>query len=288
MIFGGLGLVRGMPLFDNGNPYHSKENGQFISKSDTIDRSSLRFTSLRTDWGDFPDIYIAHTSSSIANHPEYFKAKSGDIESALSLVNDYLNDDFLENIATHIKEYRDIAVLPVHAEEQLGRNKIPLAFATALHDVLNLQLETNIVQSDRAYRTQSDGVGRLLKRVHFNGEVQSGKNYLIVDDIVTQGGTLADLKSYIEVNDGIVIGASTLSGKHNSAKMAIRKATLGQLRKQAGKMLENWWQEQFGYDFSKFTESEARYLAKQIHRDGIDTVRNYLATSRFKASGSKE
>lgn len=163
-----------------------------------------------------------------------------------------------------------------------------MAFAQALHETLNLKLETGIVQADRSYRTQSDGVGRLLKRVGFDGRVVKGRNYLIVDDVVTQGGTLADLKGYIEQNGGNVIGASVLSGKAHSAKMEVRKATLGQLRKQAGKKLEIWWQEQFNYDFSKLTESEARYLAKQIHRNGIEAVRDTLIKTRFGTSTRKK
>ncbi len=237
---------------------------------------------MRTDWGDFPDVMIAYSQSTISKHNEYLNAKSGNTISALTLVDEFVTDDFLISINEFIKEFDDVYVLPVHAEEQLGRNKIPMAYAEVLREILGLNLETNIVQANKAHRTQSDGVGRLLKRVNFDGAVVTGRNYLIVDDVITQGGTLADLKGYIENNGGNVIGASALSGKAHSAKMAVRKATLGQLRKQAGKELETWWQEQFNYDFAKLTESEARYLTKQIHRNGIDTVRNNLIKARLK------
>lgn len=103
---------------------------------------------------------------------------------------------------------------------------------------------------------------------------------ICVDDVITQGGTLADLRAYVENNGGNVILASALNGKHNSAKLPITKATLGQLRKQAGKELEQWWQEKFNYDFAKLTESEARYLTKQIHRYGIESVRDTLFKTR--------
>ncbi|EFE50195.1 hypothetical protein NEIELOOT_01050 [Neisseria elongata subsp. glycolytica ATCC 29315] len=62
-------------------------------------------------------------------------------------------------------------------------------------------------------------------------------------------------------------------GKPHSARLAITKPTLGQLRKSFGRDFEAWWQEQFGYDFSKLTESEARYINKQITRSGVDAVR---------------
>lgn len=215
-----------------------------------------------------------YNASSIQN------AKAGDISSALQLVDEFISDDFVADIKKFIDTFQDVHVLPVHAEEMLGRNKIPMAYALALSEMLGIKMDLNIVQSERAYRTNSDGVERLLKRVNFDGQVVANRHYVIVDDVITQGGTLADLRAYIESGGGKVVLVSTLNGKPNSAKLAITKATLGQLRKQAGKELEQWWQEQFGYDFSKLTESEARYLAKQIHRHGIDAVRDTLIKAR--------
>ncbi|WP_323842596.1 MULTISPECIES: phage minor head protein [unclassified Moraxella] len=235
---------------------------------------------VRTDWGDFPNAMIAHTKDTITTHSQYLTAKSGDIHSALRLVDEFLSDEFVVSVQKAIAGYPDIHILPVHAEEMLGRNKIPIAYALALSEILGVKMDLNIVQAKRAYRTDADGVGRLLKRVSFDGKVVANRHYMIVDDVITQGGTLADLRAYIENWGGKVVLASTLNGKPNSARIPITKATLGQLRKQAGKQIEQWWQEQFGYDFSKFTESEARYLAKQIHRHGIDTVRDTLFKTR--------
>lgn len=235
---------------------------------------------VRTDWGSFPNAIIAHTKDTITTHKLYSQAKAGDAIAAFYLVDEYISNELMVKLHDVIKDYDDVRIVPVHAEEQLGRNKIPMAYALAIAETLGVDLELGIVQADRAYRTSSDGVGRLLKRVNFNGSVVTGSHYVIVDDVITQGGTLADLRSFIENKGGQVILATTLNGKANSAKLPITKATLGQLRKQADKELELWWYEQFGYDFSKLTESEARYLAKQIHRYGIDTVRDSLIKAR--------
>lgn len=251
------------------NTFQKNKNGIFMKSS------------MRTEWGDFPDVAINYTDVSITSHMYYSQAKAGDIDLALDLVNDYIDYQFIGCLMEKLSEYENIMVVPVHAEEQSGRNKIPLAYAMALQELLGFELNRDIVQAEKAYRTQSDGVGRLLRRVNFNGKVIPDRNYLIVDDVITQGGTLADFKSYIEKNGGKVVLASTLSGKPHSAKMSINKPTLGQLRKVAGKDLEQWWNEEFNYDFSKFTESEARYLLKQIHRYTFDTVRDNLIASRF-------
>ena len=81
------------------------------------------------------------------------------------------------------------------------------------------------------------------------------------------------------------MGVTALMGKPHSARLAITKPTLGQLRKSLGRDFEVWWQEQFGYDFSKLTESEARYINKQITRSGVDSVRDTIIVRRLETVG---
>ena len=73
-----------------------------------------------------------------------------------------------------------------------------------------------------------------------------------------------------------MVSITTLMGKPHSARLAITKPTLGQLRKSLGRDFEAWWQEQFGYDFSELIESEARYINKQITRDLCKIPQNPL------------
>ncbi|UNU73275.1 phosphoribosyltransferase [Moraxella nasovis] len=204
-----------------------------VLQSSKIDESAI----MRTDWGDFPNALIAHTKDTITTHKYYQKAKAGDAQSAFLLVDEFLSDDFVKEMGQSIRHYKDVHIVPVHAEEQQGRNKIPMAYALALSEILGVKMDLGIVQADRAYRTSSDGVGRLLKRVNFDGDVVAGRHYVIVDDVITQGGTLADLHSFIENKGGSVILASTLNGKPNSAKLPITKATLGQFANKLAKNL---------------------------------------------------
>lgn len=104
-------------------------------------------------------------------------------------------------------------IVAVHAEELSGRNQIPIVFATLLESYLGVAVDEDIVQAERAYRTGADGFGRLVKKVLFEGAVIADARYLIVDDAVTQGGTIADLKGYIEENGGVVIGVVALMGE---------------------------------------------------------------------------
>lgn len=94
-------------------------------------------------------------------------------------------------------------------------------------------------------------------------------NYLLVDDFVGQGGTLANFRGYLIANGGRVIGATVLTGKPYSAKIALSKVTYEQLIEKHSKALEDWWREQFGHGFELLTESEARYLKNTPDADAI-------------------
>jgi len=50
--------------------------------------------------------------------------------------------------------------------------------------------------------------------------------YLIVDDFMRQGGTIANLRGHIEYSGGRVIGAITLTGKAYSSKITLSGGTL--------------------------------------------------------------
>ena len=82
-----------------------------------------------------------------------------------------------------------------------------------------------------------------------------------------------------------MVSVTTLMGKPHSARQAITKPTLGQLRKFLDRTLKRGGKEQFGYDFSKLTESEARYINKQITRSGVDAVRDTIIARRLETVG---
>lgn len=240
---------------------------------------------MRSDWNNFPDVVLMHSKSTISGHALYQAAKGGDLTAAVALVDDYLNDGALDEIGKLLAPHENVRLLPVHAVEMSGRNKLPAAYAAWLEQTFGLPVEYGIVQADKVGRTGADGFERLVKSVRFDGKVAAGQKYLLIDDAVTQGGTIADLRGYIESSGGIVVGVTALMGKPHSARLAITKPTLGQLRKSLGRDFEAWWQEQFGYDFSKLTESEARYINKQITRSGVDAVRDTIIARRLETVG---
>ena len=164
-------------------------------------------------------------------------------------------------------------LLPVVAEEAEGTNAIPLALASRLSLALGWLLETRIIQANVAARTRKDGYYRLAIQPMFDGPVQAGREYLLVDDFVGQGATLANLRGYVIQHGGQVGGYTSLTGKIVSATLALQPATLAELRQIHGQDLESWWRAVFGFGFDAFTESEAKYL---IDRTDAQRVRNEI------------
>jgi hypothetical protein len=171
-------------------------------------------------------------------------------------------------------------VVPVHALESQGYNRIPAAFAELLAERLGLEVEEGIVQANVVNHTGATGWERMVRPAAFDGPVTPEADYLLVDDFVGQGGTLANLRGYLMHGGGRVLAATTLTGRADSATLALQQATLAALRNKHGESIENWWQGTFGYRFDCLTESEARYL---VRVEDADTIR-----ARLLAAGSEE
>jgi len=135
--------------------------------------------------------------------------------------------------------------------------------------------------------TGADGFGRLARQPIFDGDVIEGQEYLIVDDFIGMGGTIANLRGYVASKGGVVIGATVLTGKPYSAKISPDRSTLQELREKHGKELEDWWEKRFLHTFDCLTQSEARYLLKT---ENADRVRNKIAEAEQEGNrrGSEE
>jgi hypothetical protein len=219
---------------------------------------------------EFPDVVIQQPFNPLvrpAQHPDYAAAKAGDKDAAERFVASMVVSARLGEIKRLIGDRKPVLVAP-HAEEAAGRNAIPETYANYLGDKLGLIVDEGIVQANRPQRTGRDGAYRLASRAEFDGPVESGRDYLLVDDNITQGGTLAELRSYIERRCGTVVGATTLTGSRSSEILAPRGDTLDQLREKFPN-LEDKWKAAFGHDFSGLTQGEATYLLRSRPADAL-------------------
>ncbi len=227
----------------------------------------------RTPWNQFPDVLIHASESTVKKHPAYEAAKSGDDVSATHLVLTCLNLAQVVALNQLVAGKRPTLV-SAHAMERHGVNAIPEVFADELGRLLSWPVDTGIVQTNVVSHTGANGFWRLARQAEFDGTVQAGCDYVLVDDFVGMGGTLANLKGHIETLGGNVLAAVALTGKTHSAKLAPTPERLNELRKRHGTEFENWWIGHFAHSFDALTESEARYLART---ETADTIRDRIA-----------
>ncbi len=222
----------------------------------------------RSPWCGFPEVIIHAPESAVKKHPLYAAAKSGDAAAAQLLVKELISVESILALQLIIRNAKPI-LISAHAYESQGTNAIPQAVADELGERIGLPVDQSIVQTNVVGHTGASGFARLARPALFDGEIESGREYLIVDDFVGQGGTLANLRGFIELKGGRVLAATVLTGKPYSAKLSLESTQLEELRKKHGNDFEKWWHKKFGYTFDCLTQSEARYLSKTEDADKI-------------------
>ena len=238
---------------------------------------------IRTSWENFPKVQVLFPLNTLKKTSEehYIKAKSGDVLSAFKLLamelNTYgeivkLNEIFVQNSPI---------IVPVLAIEALGNNRIPAVFSQMIGTMLELEVNEDIVQTVKANHTNAGAYERIVRQPRFDGQVQAGRNYIIVDDTVAMGGTLAALKGYIESKGGNVLRAVTLTG------LTVPEFDIVPSEKMINSVLTKhpklpeWWQYEFGFPVEYLTQGELGHLRTP---SSLDEIRNRLITSGFQSS----
>lgn len=216
---------------------------------------------------EFPDVLIAHVLGSAAAIPAYKGAKAGSVKDGVEVAKILVTPDLLMKIQQMAGDKNPI-IQPVNAIEATGKNRVPLTAAAMIERELGLESGTIIIQSSSPKRTGMSGIDRVFSRPVFEGEVEPGRAYILLDDTVTQGGTFASLTQHIEAGGGKVLGTIALTGKQYSSKLSLSDVTLAKLRSQHGD-LEAEFETATGYRFDALTESEARSLANFKPADAV-------------------
>lgn len=258
-------------------PVDSAEN----AADDTMAKSTGGLKSKRASWAsDFPRVPFAAALGSAEKHPDYAAAKSGDIDAAKRLVDDIVTEEALNRVGEIIGEGEPV-VVPVIAEEATGANRIPAAYSAKIAKHFGLPVDPAIVQTVRAYHTGANADHRLANHAVFDGEVESGKEYLIVDDTMTMGGTLAGLRGHIEENGGQVVGGTTLTGFGDSGQLALAEKMRQDLWKKHGAPLDDFLQQEFGFGIDALTQGEAGHYRKAV---SLEAIRDRIAAARLDQS----
>jgi hypothetical protein len=237
----------------------------------------------RTPWSpEFPQVVVHSVTAIRDNHPDYTAAKSGDADAALSLATDLLAPAATEFLR-ELSAARNPILLPITALETTGFNAIPDAMAQVLGKELGLDISAGqIVQNNKVGHTRAPAFNRLVTPAAFEGEVSAGRTYILVDDHVGLGGTLANLKGYLETHGAVVIGATTLTESRDARQIALRPETLDVLREKHGDELQILWQEEFGHGLECLTDIEGQILGRE---PSVDRIRDRLAAAAIEARG---
>jgi SPP1 gp7 family putative phage head morphogenesis protein len=258
------------------------ETGGIIKNMNThviTRQQGVLFSTQRTDWAQSKHDGFIHAQEELVKaHPHYLAAKGGSFEHAVDLSAEFLDIEGIE------RRYKNPILLPITAEEKLGKNAIPLGMAALIQAQTKWGVENGIYQSNKAGHTGANGWHRLVSHATFEGEVVLGGHYVILDDFLGMGGTLASLKSFIEGAGAKVVGYEILTGKLESSKLYLRKQTLNDLREKHGQF-EAEFKQLVGFDYSGLSESEARYL---LRAKSIERLRNQITRAIFERYGEQD
>lgn len=248
-----------------------------------VERQIANVAPPRTPWRlDFPPV-VVHTALALRDgHPLYTAAKSGGEDAALALSQDLLSASATASLR-QLPEADGATLLPITALEMTGFNAIPDAMAQVLGRELGWPVSSGlIVQNNRVGHTRAPSFNRLVTPAAFEGEVTNGERYVLVDDHVGLGGTLANLRGHIETNGGLVVAMTTITESRDARHIALRPETLVMIREKHGEALENLWQDSFGHGLECLTELEGRILCRE---QTVDTIRGRLAQAAIEAHG---
>jgi len=184
---------------------------------------------------DFPKVTTLADYKTFKSHPDYNVAKGGDIDAAGRFVHDLIRKDMDDRLIAIAKKHPDAILLGIHAIEATGKNEIPQALTNLIGEKTGLEVDRNIVQSNIVGHTGAGQNVRLYNRPEFEGEVQRGRNYILIDDMVTMGGTLGEMKNYIESRGGTVVDMITFSTQsEQNSTIALTDTTKFDLEKVFG------------------------------------------------------
>ena len=261
----------------------SQGTGLMLADTEDVprDQQIIRH-SVHVGWRpDFPRAVCMTTRASLmAKHGDDFrKAKAGDREAAARLVEAVSKPDKIKAlVAAHPNAS---IVCPVHAEEATGRNKIPVMFAQYIASVAGVECDDRIVQTVRANHTGSNAAHRLFVSPEFDGEVKKGAEYILVDDHITQGGTVNALRDHIESHGGKVVAVASLTLSQGSSILAPNKETIDAVRRKHEGIDQTLRDIGVADSLECLTQSECRYLAS-LSPDGL---RDRIAASRPEGDG---
>ncbi len=221
-------------------------------------------------------IFLFRSDKELKDHSRYVQAKKGSTDAAIELVHD-LAIPLLNRVSERMRQgliAEDAVFVAPHAREASGDNAIPQVLS-ALLSIGGGTLDQDIVQTSKVYHTGADPMERLNFRPSFHGRVVRGKEYVLVDDVTTLGGTLCDLADFIRRGGGNPVAAVVIVNASRSGKLYPSQKNVSLLEERFG----NEIREIFNIAPRALTADEAQYL---VGFRTAEEIRNRSAQARQK------
>lgn len=213
---------------------------------------------------------LFNSDAGIKAHSNYKAAKSGDPVAALALNIDLAVRWLFDNDSRFSPGC--IFVAP-HAKEASGDNAIPQTLAAVCATIFGGTVDKEIVQTDRVYHTGANAMERMVSRATFEGKVVAGGKYVLVDDVTSLGGTLAELNNYIVCRGGEVVDVVVLANAGRNPQLIPNPQDVRIIKER----FQDECIEIFGIQPDALTANEARYL---VGFRSVDEIRNCVAKAR--------
>jgi hypothetical protein len=214
----------------------------------------------------------------------YDRAKNHeDREAAAELVNRLINDEGIAKIKRITSEYPRAIIVSIHALEGKGKNRIPQALAEFIGAQGCLEVDNTIVQANIVSKTGSKSPWyRMVHRSRFEGLVKAGRDYILVDDVVSAGGTLNEFRHFVETNGGKVVSTIAMANgaKSLDTNLAVTPGHILELERKYGvELLRQFLHEEnlYGGNYKALTDSEARTL---LGAPSLDEARDRIIEAR--------
>lgn len=114
-----------------------------------------------------------------------------------------------EKVYHIVQTYPNAHIIYNHRMKGDGINMIPAAYA-AMFEAAGMQVEHNVVGITNVSHTGASDISRICKRMRYEGNINQGTDYILLDDFITSGAELRDLRDYVESKGGHVVLISTL------------------------------------------------------------------------------
>ena len=199
--------------------------------TDKLSENEINISLPHSSWSENLKQVITNSSyqAMLDNRDLQIAGKAGDEEAAKKIVSKISDINIIKKLAT---DFPNATVVPIPSMETADKkpNAIPLAYAEQFEQ-FGLNVADDIIEIDSIHHTGKKAFKRVVNRPHFDGNIQAGKEYIIVDDVYAMGGTVNSMRSFIENKGGKVVAVSTLTPSvENSKILAITEEHLDQLK----------------------------------------------------------